>query len=372
MPTVSLKSNLRFVALAMIGSFLVRIFLTVLFGWRVMPEVGLMAPVFNIDVWRSLWGSWDAAIYQQIAFHGYTFFGQHANIGFWPLWPILLKAGAFTTTTIFWWGIFLTHLLIGASSVLFYRLVRKDFSPLIAKYGTWLLFAMPVSFMFFALYSEGLFLTLSLAVFFAGSYRRWGWAVFFSALVVLTRHVGLIIVLPLALQMWSARKSGRPPYHLLLIPVLAAALFPLSIGLMTGDPMSAIRYQQIGFRHYLSTPWHELLSYLSLIGRKPSAAVALAAATFGLVLVGFMARESWNRRFPVHYWAYAVCLFFIPLFTTNNSLGLVRYQSVIFPFAILLASGLRNRSVFIISLILLAVCNLFLLYFWAGSALVTL
>lgn len=152
--------------------------------------------------------NWDGYWYSLLANYGYGIYTSSA--AFWPLYPLLLWIGAQITN----WDVAVVGLVISNVSFLFalillYRLVRLDFSEEVARRTIWLTAFFPTAFYFSALYTESLFLLVTVASIYYGRTGRWGRASIALGLAALTRNTGVLVIIPLAIFLY--RQYGWDP-----------------------------------------------------------------------------------------------------------------------------------------------------------------
>ncbi len=163
----------------------------------------------------------DAPRYIYMAENGYVREGEYVNnIVFYPLYPFLMRLvshllGGRTALA----GLLISQLCYGLASVVFFRLAcRLCDRPAAALFAFWLY---PFGFFGLGVYTEGLFLLLSLLCLSLLLQERWLCAGAAGLLCALTRSQGLLLLLPgvyLALRAW---RQGRKT------PRMAASLAPL-------------------------------------------------------------------------------------------------------------------------------------------------
>ncbi len=150
---------------------------------------------------------WDSVWYLHIAASGY--FSRSAT-AFFPLYPLLIHLG----TVLFGSGILVGTLISLVSMTvglyLLQRLVGLDLSEAQARATVLLVVFFPVSFFLSAVYTEALFLMLSVGAIYAARLDRWAWAGVLGALAAATHSNGLLIALPLAvIYLYGPRSGGR-------------------------------------------------------------------------------------------------------------------------------------------------------------------
>ena len=199
----------------------------------IVAVVGLIAsPELNLgQVLTNFIRSWDANIYAEIAERGYQITGSTPNYGFWPLWPLTLSLIWAVVHFKIFAGEVLVTLLTAVGIWLSYRVVRFDHSEYVARRTAWMLVVYPAAFVFSLLYSEALFLALSALALLAMKQQRWWLAGVSGFFLSLTRHVGILIFLPLlieVIQTWRRKGFSLSMLWVLFVPI-GAALFPLFV-----------------------------------------------------------------------------------------------------------------------------------------------
>src|SRR3954449_2473339 len=179
---------------------------------------------------------WDSVYYLQIARDGYT---QLKQAGFFPLYPLLMGVLDEVTVSTVVAGLLISLAAFTAALVLFDRLaVLETGSAAIGRRAVWLLALFPASLFFSAVYTEGLFLLLSVGSFYAARRGRWAWAGVLGGLAAATRNVGVMLLVPLVLlYLWGPREDrpgerGRFP---LRRDVLWLALVPLGCAAVAAE-----------------------------------------------------------------------------------------------------------------------------------------
>ena len=147
----------------------------------------------------------DAARYLDIAAHGYVTEGENAiNLVFYPLYPLLMRlVGAVTGLEAA--GLLISQVSYAGASILLYEYLLLDGDARAAWDGVLLLALYPFSMFAMGIYSEGLFLLLTVGCLYAlrrGRFIAAGIVGFFAAL---TRTQGMLLIFPAVYELVSRR-----------------------------------------------------------------------------------------------------------------------------------------------------------------------
>lgn len=169
----------------------------------------------SIETLLTAWVRWDAGYYFDIALSGYEF--QDSKLAFFPLYPLAIRYLSFGNPDWFLGvGILISNLSLIAACLLLYNQVKNEHNPRIATWATLAMACFPTSFFFNAFYPEGLFILLSIAVYWFAYRQHYGWSALCVALASVTRPVGLLLlVIPLVELI--ARRPPRLWLHLPLV-----------------------------------------------------------------------------------------------------------------------------------------------------------
>jgi hypothetical protein len=242
----------------------------------------------------------------------------------------------------------------------------------------------PMAFFFSAVYSESLYLALSVGLFWSARNGRWTWVGVLGALAGATRSTGLVLLLPaLMIYLYGPREDHapeiprvgnsrlRPRYRLrrealwlALVPV-GAVLYGAYLGFAGGDPLAPLRAQNVWGRHFAGPyvgAWdglkaafegaRQLLSfqdrhvYFPAATGSPSVAGAHNLMLFAFLLAAIPATVGVLRRLPLAYGAYVVIALALPLSDPVSSqplMSLPRFLVVLFPLGIWLAMWLSEH-----------------------------
>jgi len=277
---------------------------------------------------------WDAVWFLSIARDGY----DEARAAFFPLYPALVAATGATVVG----AIVVSGVAAVAGLTVVHRLVALDFGEPAARLTVVLLAFCPTAFFLSAVYSESLYLALSAGALYAARTRQWLWAGAVGALAATTRSAGLVLLVPLLLMAWRARREdGRAPAAVLLVP-LGPAAYCLALGLAGFDALAPFQAQEAYWMRELTVPFAGVVEGVqaALTGRR--ADVLLLGAL--LVVLATLALAV--RRLPAPYWGYCVAALALPLSTpvpAQPLMSLPRFALVLFPLHLAAALWLLER-----------------------------
>ena len=317
-------------------------------------------------------GRWDSVWFLAIADGGY---GDGAREAFFPLYPLLVRIVAAPFGSGLIGGALLSTALLGVALVLLHRLVALDHPRAVARNAVLVTALFPMSFFFSAVYSESLFLALSIGAVYAARRERWAWAGLLGMLAATTRSAGVLLLVPLAMiYLWDVARpswrTGRP----LRADVLWLALVPLGLALYCGllalgghDPLAPFNAQEVWFRSFagpfagawdgLVAAWQgarQLLSgarqpvYFTAWGGDPFLGARHNVELFVWLVLALAATAGVLRRLPAAYGAYVVAALALPLsypVAPQPLMSLPRFVAVLFPLAIWLAVWMTGRAV---------------------------
>ncbi len=299
---------------------------------------------------------WDSIWYLQIAHSGYQTARETA---FFPLYPLLIKGGAFVTGSAVIAAIAISLAALLAGLCLLHRLTQLELGERAAGAAVYLVAFGPMALFLSAVYTESLFLALSAGTFLAARRGRWAFAGALAGLGAMTRVTGILLVVPLLVLFFYGPRADVPPaardawwkprYRLsrcalwLALAPAGAALFAAYLAVRGFGALSMLHAQEQFSAHHLVGPlsavwegaraaWHELV--LEASGTPPSTYASQALLQFAVLAVAAIAAVGVLKRLPLAYGAYVVVGLLVPLSspTVGDPLrGLDRYAAILFP-----------------------------------------
>ncbi|MDI6785156.1 MAG: hypothetical protein QMD92_00445 [bacterium] len=296
------------------------------------------------------WANFDGEHYLSIAMFGYKNLQQF----YFPVYPFLIKVFTYFIgiglSSYLWIGILISNTSLFIALLGFYKLALFDYSEKISKLAVILLLLFPTSFYFGAVYTESLFLCLTVWSFYFFRKQKYFWVAILGMFASATRIVG-IILLPVFL------------FHLILnkkpIKKERLSLFLMPLGLF-------------GFMYYTYVSWGGFLKFFqtaSIFGEQRSKTLIMLPQVFYRYFVKILPNLSWGY-FPVvfttlleisvavlflylivisfkkirwDYWLFSVLGYLIPSLSGSFS-SLPRYVLVLFPLFLFVSQKLINTK----------------------------
>jgi Mannosyltransferase (PIG-V) len=303
------------------------------------------------------WNQWDVEYFSKIAAHGYR--ADDGTAQFHPLFPLLGRMAGWLLGGNWLAGLLLVSSLCTIGMLLaLERLAAFDLPPADAHRAAFYFAHAPAAFIFFAPYTESLFLLTTVLAFLLIRQGRWWMAGCAGAAAVLTRQQGLFLALPFAWELWeSAERDWRkllagwrrmlslaliPLAYLFWIAYRALALGDLAVDwrqprtLIYGLLISRSATQVVEEQSFMP-PWQAISLAFQHLNR--TTVIDLAASSlFALLLV-----LGWKRlqRMRPSYLLYSLVILLVSFSLNTGSphpyKGLTRHCLLAFPLMLPLA-----------------------------------
>ena len=289
---------------------------------------------------------WDSVWFLEIARDGYA---SPQDAAFFPLYPLLLAATGATVGG----GVVVSLAALAAALWLLHRLVAIDFGERVAGLCVLLVAVFPGAFFFSAVYSESLFLLLSVGAVYAARTDRWLLAGVAGALAGATRSAGILLLVPLAVMWWQA---GRPRagWWLAAVP-LGLVAFCVYLEAELGDGLLVFRAQEAWHRE-LAVPLVDPVRAAwdgarQIVEGEPRTwpvydTAWMDVGLFALLVAVLVAVGGAVRRLPRAYSGYAAAALALPLLypaAGQPLMSLPRFVAVLWPLHLWLALVLVER-----------------------------
>jgi len=332
---------------------------------------------------------WDSSWYLTIAQYGYGHGGQATapRTTFFPLYPLLTRGLGVVIQSDLIAGVLISLVCFAIALVVLYRLVALELDSERARICVMLIAFCPMAYYFSAVYTESLFLALSVGCIYAARKGRWLEAGVFGALASATRNTGPMLAVPIVLLYLYGPRGDRStptlrrtglarllPVHpirpslawVLLVPVGMAG-YLLFLGLSTGHAFTPFNSEQIWFHHFAGpfggvwdgavAAWDGLRQllhgpappvYFKLAGGDPLQVAGQNLMLFGFLVLGVIAFVGVLRRLPLAYGLYALAALAVPLsypVIPQPLDSLPRYEVVVFPLFMWGADWVQRRRI---------------------------
>jgi len=188
---------------------------------------------------------WDGEWYLKIATQGYDYIpdaSDYSAVAFFPFFPLAIRALASLGLSPTLAGVAINNAAFFAALLLLYHWLTQRHGRAIAHCTIIGLAWCPYSLYGSTVYTEGLFLLVSIAA--LRAYERqqvWGIALF-GALATATRATGIALIPALGLAAWRDRRSWQTYWAIAAIP-LGIALYSFFCWQQFGAPLAFVRAQ---------------------------------------------------------------------------------------------------------------------------------
>lgn len=296
------------------------------------------------------WQRWDSLWYQHIAASWY----DDRSVHFFPLYPALVRPVGLLfggqQTQVALAALLVSTVAIAVALVFLHRLVSADIDGPTANRTMLYIAISPLAFLFFAPYTEALFLMVTVGAVLAARRRRWVATAIAAAGASVSRPTGILIFAPILIELgidiWNRRRAGlsivRWQYGLVVaLPIATLGAFWIKYLQPVGGFVAA----QAPWGERVAWPWTSLLdsAHTVIAGGHPEEPTNLAFALLLLVAVPLMC-----FRVPWSYVAYAA-VSIIPVVFHETPVtplgGAARYALVVFPIFVLLALAGRKTVI---------------------------
>ena len=286
-----------------------------------VPQVSILNPIALLPPspagWLlNPWLRWDVGWYIRIAVEGYIVADGRAAFG--PILPLLISLlGSALGGQHIIAAFVISDLACLGSLILLYEIAQRD--GYLGRRALAALLLFPFVFFMFVPYTESMLLLLTLAAFLAARDGRWWLAGLCGGLAVLTKVTALVLLLPLAWEVWEYRRSRflSNSLWLAVLPLAAAGwilvrsvVFGTSTGLDGSSayglltPLLSSDYAAM-WNVSPSWPWDSLMAAVRVpIQRWPHlhAVIALIDLVVGgmVVYLGALTFRLSRKSYPIY------------------------------------------------------------------------
>lgn len=368
---------------------IILLFVNVKYSRLIIPDRTSYETPLNISMKERLWTfpllNYDGKRYLAIAKAGYPTFDEWGNRAFYPVYPLLVRYFSyFTSLDIVVSGIILSIIFAITGIIFLYKYLKLEYSEDIAYRATLLTLFFPSAFYFYLYYTESIFLTLSVIIFYLVKKEKYYWASIFTAIICATRITGIFFVLYLVVvavrnyfrsQRDPAKRGDKLPYYLLIAP-LGFIFYNFYLYIYFDDFLGMIRTQTY-FNRSLSLLGTINAGYIWLsqiiqgyvkLKIDIHAYIVMISEFLSFVFYGLFLILSF-RKIKWEFWFYSLFCFLLPT-ATSSLTSINRYMLLVFPISIFLIQKLSKKwyyfVLFIFVIIYLYFETLFLRNYWVA------
>jgi hypothetical protein len=324
--TIAIQASLVWLATRVL--LIATTYFTVVLNLGSRTSKGYVVGTHSLADLGSAWVQWDAYWYIRIAEHGYY---SQQSTAFFPLYPLLvhlatLPFGPSSTTAA---AMVVSNLAAWAAFTAIGWLAASELGPQDSEgpiRTMILLAAFPLAFFMAAAYSESLFIALAALTLLSARRGYWYWAAAAAFGAALTRPVGAILILPLAIELLRQQPWRR---HSRLIPALTSlGAVPLAIAAFMAlqwqffnNPILFLEVQSRFWQRRALPPWQTAQAIWDHLVHNPTlgdwqALLVLDLGLFsGMMVITLIAARSQPRAFT----AYSAALLISCIVTPNLS-----------------------------------------------------
>lgn len=326
---------------------------------------------------------WDSGWYFSVVREGYSYNPEaQSNIAFFPMLPYLTRlfdqilpgGDAFA-------GLVVVHLALFGALLYIFQLVRVDYTDTVAWRTLLFLLVFPAAFFFSAFYAESLLIFGMAATIYHARRGQWLMAGVFGTFTGLSKLIGVILVLPVGLELLRQRALNRHNLRawaggaLTLVGGIAYLVF---LQFRLGDFRTYFWNQEhwnrqsfdpepfVQFGQFLTGQDY---GYLPYPGGVPQLATYYFLIDMGSLIIFLIAGAYLWLRVQPAYGALVLAGAMVPALS-GTPLALARYMAILFP-VFLLAGKIKSEPVRYALIIasmfgLVATTYLFVNGHWAG------
>ena len=332
-----------------------------------LPWVKPIAPILGPPGFLNYWAHWDGAWYAVIATKGYGYL-QPMSTAFFPLFPMLLRAGTALGGGPALWGVLISLVATLFAMYFLYGIAEKLRGVEVARIAVLTFAFFPTAFFLNAAYTEALFVAFATGSFWAVYVRRdLLLAGILGALAAATRNFGVFLLIPLGYEWLRHRREfgwrgvwgiGILPTGLLAYMIFLWSRFgdPLLFISAQGeniwrreltDPLTALRMAWVeageGLGHLLdpATLFLDPRSGEAVLGAYNTVSFAFLVLLLVIVGMGFSV-------LPLNLSVYTFLVTLLPVLTPSPwapLMGLPRYALGAFPLFIILGYLLSHSRI---------------------------
>lgn len=298
------------------------------------------------------WANFDGEHYLSIAMYGY----KDLQLAFFPMYPLFMnfvaKIVGTNTASYLWSGLLISNLFFLGSLILLWKVIRLDYSEKVAKIAIILILIFPTSFYFGAVYTESLFLFLSLSTYYLYRKDKYLFSGLIGIIMTLTRLYGIFVIVMIGIDVLVSESNlyniFKKRIYLIGISIFgllsymwfcfiskgdALAFYTLQTNVGEHRSLNLILLPQVFYRYVVKIIPNLTWNYPPVVFTTLLEFLVACLFLFALI-VGFK-KMRWD------YWTYILLGYLVPTLTGSFS-SLPRYVVVLFPAFIFTAMKLER------------------------------
>jgi hypothetical protein len=324
----------------------------------------LNQPLSKVSQLVEPWANFDGVHYLNIARRGYV-----DEFRFFPLLPMSLKVISWGNIEWgLWASIISVQLLAFAAITMLYKLLRLDYSVSTSQMSILLLLTFPTSFFLGSIYTESLFLLLTVSAFYLARKEQWLGVGLLAVLTSATRIVGVALIPGLLAELWLQKPIKKLYVKIMMIISGVSGLLAYAYYLHTkfGNALLFVEgHTALGNSRSTSlvNPLRTVVRYGKILTSLSTSVhewwvALLEICTF--IFACALMYIAWRKNVRKSYLLYALFAFAVPVLSGTFT-GLPRYAIILFPMFVALAL-IEKKWIkilyFCISVPLLIICTM--------------
>lgn len=301
----------------------------------------------------ALFDKWDGNHYIFIAENWYVNFGDKKNLlVFFPLYPTAVKIVSLITFNYQLAGVLVSNISLIIGCIYLYKITEMEFDSDTGIRAVKYLLLFPVSFFLGITFSESMFFALTVAAFYYLRKKEYIVVGILSFLAALTRSFGVLIILPMVVDLILEFKNNRNIFYkesvkrigALISPFLGISVYLIINYQVSGNPFTFLKYQK---EH-----WHQTIGFFgstikmiaaNTFGNNYSESASLWAPQLIIIFLALILLCLSIKRLNIGYVAYMIGYIFLTISPTWL-LSAPRYLMCLFPLFILMGYFGRKRG----------------------------
>lgn len=302
----------------------------IVFAWfplKYLIPLEIDAPYKGESGMLNVFTAYDSEHYMSISSQGYT---HDVLYAFFPLYPFLIHILSYLGIPNVWGAVLISFTLRYLSFYLFASLTEEENKAKIL----WIWGLSPIVIFIMSVYTESLFVFLTLFAWLLFKKEKFLWSAVFIGLSILTRNVGVILFAILILSMLINKRKLKEIFSFVFTGSIIASIYPIYSYFTTGSLLKFVSVQNL-FGRASGNPFEALfLDFMRLISLHPfSLAIFFNLLAFALAM--FLGIKFFKKHWELA--TFLICGAFISLFAPvvaegfPSTTSLVRYVFGLFP-----------------------------------------